>query len=140
MLPVTEAFMNAFKASEFECELYESETEDRVHILVNGEVFGPRYLVARFPREGGYVSVMLPEFIEIPKGKSHVAVTTANDLHRTSHLVKFWVDKKNRTVWAIAHTFVQEADAVAMTTDAVALLMNYCNRVYPTFEKAFQTV
>ena len=63
-----------------------------------------------------------------------------NDLHRTSHLVKFWVDKKNRTVWAIAHTFVQEADAVAMTTDAVALLMNYCNRVYPTFEKAFQTV
>ena len=39
-----------------------------------------------------------------------------------------------------AHTFVQEADAVAMTTDAVALLMNYCNRVYPTFEKAFQTV
>ena len=55
MLPVTEAFMNAFKESGFECELYESETEDRVHILVNSDVFGPRYLVARFPRKGGYV-------------------------------------------------------------------------------------
>ena len=42
MLPVTEAFMNAFKESEFECELYESETEDRVHILVNGEVCAMR--------------------------------------------------------------------------------------------------
>lgn len=137
MLPVSKAFMDAFTKSDLECELIESEREDQVHILVNGEAFGPRFLVVRFPKEGGYVSAMLP-FVEIPKGKSHVAVTTANELHQTSHLVKFWADKKKRTVWAIIHTFVQEAEAVAMTTDAVCSLMDYCNRVYATFEKAFQ--
>ncbi len=137
MLPVSQAFMDAFTKSDLECELIESEREDQVHVLVNSEVFGPRLLVVRFPKEGGYVSVLLP-FMGIPKGKSNVAVTTANELHPTSHLVKFWADKKKRTVWASAYTFVQEADAVAMATDAVCLLMDYCNRVYAVFEKAFQ--
>ncbi len=137
MLPVSQAFMDAFTKSDLECELIESEREDQVHVLVNSEVFGPRFLVVRFPKEGGYVSVMLP-FVEIPKGKSHVAVTTANELHQTSRLVKFWADKKKRTVWAIATTLIQEADAVAMTTDTVCFLMDYCNRVYAAFEKAFQ--
>lgn len=132
MLPVSKAFMDAFTKSDLECELIESEREDQVHVLVNSETFGPRFLVVCFPKAGGYVSAMLP-LVEIPKGKSHVAVTTANELHQTSHLIKFWADKKKRTVWATIYTFVQEADAVAMTTDAVCLLWDYCDRVYHTF-------
>lgn len=133
MLPVTEAFKKAYEDNDFECEVFESETGDQVQVLVNSEVFGPRYLLVNFPNKGGYVSAMLP-FLEIPKGKSHVAVTVANDLQRGSHLVKFWADKKKRTVWAVATSLVQEADAVAMTNDTIMFLMNYCNRVFEQYE------
>lgn len=135
MLPVTEAFKNAFEANDFECEVMEGEKGDQVQMLVNSEVFGPRYLVVDFPKQGGYVSARLP-LIEIPKAKGHVAVTTANDLQRTSHLVHFWADKRKRVVWAVADTLVQEADAVAMTSDVIVHLIQYSGRVYETFEKA----
>jgi hypothetical protein len=135
MLPVTEAFKNAFEANDFECDVIEGDNGDQVQMLVNSEVFGPRFLVVEFPNQGGYVSARLP-LIEIPKGKSHVAVTTANDLQRTAHLVRFWADKKKHAVWAIADTLVQEADAVAMTSDTIVHLINYCGRVYEVFEKA----
>ena len=49
MLPVTEAFMNAFKESEFECELYESEIRGPGTHSGQRRGVRPRYLVARFP-------------------------------------------------------------------------------------------
>lgn len=138
MLPVSKAFMDAFTKSDLECELIESEREDQVHVLVNSETFGPRFLVVCFPKAGGYVSAMLP-LVEIPKGKSHGGGDHRQRASPNLAPVKFWADKKKPDGLGLQiYTFVQEADAVAMTTDAVCLLMDYCDRVYHTFEKAFQ--
>lgn len=136
MTPVVEAFMNAFKQNDFECELVESEKEDQVRIPITGDTFGPRLLVVRFLHGSNLVAAVLPDLLEIPKGKSPIAIRLANELHRSSHLVKFWVDKKNRSLWAMANTFVREADAVDIAMEAVGVLMDYATRMYPVFESA----
>ncbi len=134
MLPVTEAFINVFKENGFECEVVELEKEDQVRIPMTGDPFGPRLLVVRFLHESNIVAVVLPDLIEIPKGKSSIAIKLANELHRSSHLVKLWVDKKNRSLWAMVNTFAREPDTVSTAVDAVGLLMDYCSRMFPVIE------
>ena len=70
------------------------------------------------------------------KRHSANALKVANELHRSSHLVKFWVDKKNRSLWAMVNTFVEEETAVDTAVKAVGLLVDYCNRMCPVFEAA----
>ena len=130
MTSVTSAFIKVFESSGFECELIETEKEDQVRIPITGDTFGPRLMVVRFPHEGDYLAVFLADLLEIPKGKA------ANELHRSSHLVKFWVDKKNRSLWAMVNTFVEEETAVDTAVKAVGLLVDYCNRMCPVFEAA----
>lgn len=101
MTSVTSALIKVFESSGFECELIETEKEDQVRIPITGDTFGPRLMVVRFPHEGDYMAVFLPDLLEIPKGKASTALKVANELHRSSHLVKFWVDKKNRSLWAM---------------------------------------
>lgn len=138
MTPVTEAFVKVFQDSGFEPELIQGEKEDQVRVPITGETFGPRLMVVRFPHEGGYLAAFLPDLIEIPKGKSSIALKVANELHRSSHLVKFWVDKKNRSLWAMVNTFADEETAVDTAVNAVSLLMNYCTQMFPVFEASFQ--
>ena len=131
MTSVTSALIKVFESSGFECELIETEKEDQVRIPITGDTFGPRLMVVRFPHEGDYMAVFLPDLLEIPKGKASTALKVANELHRSSHLVKFWVDKKNRSLWAI-----EEETAVDTAVKAVGLLVDYCNRMCPVFESA----
>ena len=109
---------------------------DQVRIPITGDTFGPRLMVVRFPHEGDYMAVFLPDLLEIPKGKASTALKVANELHRSSHLVKFWVDKKNRSLWAMINTFIEEETAVDTAVKAVGLLVDYCNRMCPVFESA----
>ena len=90
MTSVTSALIKVFESSGFECELVETEKEDQVRIPITGDTFGPRLMVVRFPHEGDYMAVFLPDLLEIPKGKASTALKVANELHRSSHLVKFW--------------------------------------------------
>lgn len=136
MTSVTSALIKVFESSGFECELIETEKEDQVRIPITGDTFGPRLMVVRFPHEGDYMAVFLPDFLEIPKGKASTALKVANELHRSSHLVKFWVDKKNRSLWAMINTFIEEETAVDTAVKAVGLLVDYCNRMCPVFESA----
>lgn len=136
MTSVTSALIKVFESSGFECELVETEKEDQVRIPITGDTFGPRLMVVRFPHEGDYMAVFLPDLLEIPKGKASTALKVANELHRSSHLVKFWVDKKNRSLWAMINTFIEEETAVDTTVKAVGLLVDYCNRMCPVFESA----
>ena len=136
MTSVTSALIKVFESSGFECELIETEKEDQVRIPITGDTFGPRLMVVRFPHEGDYMAVFLPDLLEIPKGKASTALKVANELHRSSHLVKFWVDKKNRSLWAMITTFIEEETAVDTAVKAVGLLVDYCNRMCPVFESA----
>lgn len=136
MTSVTSALIKVFESSGFECELIETEKEDQVRIPITGDTFGPRLMVVRFPHEGDYMAVFLPDLLEIPKGKTSTALKVANELHRSSHLVKFWVDKKNRSLWAMINTFIEEETAVDTAVKAVGLLVDYCNRMCPVFESA----
>ena len=136
MTSVTSALIKVFESSGFECELIETEKEDQVRIPITGDTFGPRLMVVRFPHEGDYMAVFLPDLLEIPKGKASTALKVANELHRSSHLVKFWVDKKNRSLWATINTFIEEETAVDTAVKAVGLLVDYCNRMCPVFESA----
>ena len=136
MTSVTSALIKVFESSGFECELVETEKEDQVRIPITGDTFGPRLMVVRFPHEGDYMAVFLPDLLEIPKGKAATALKVANELHRSSHLVKFWVDKKNRSLWAMINTFIEEETAVDTAVKAVGLLVDYCNRMCPVFESA----
>ena len=136
MTSVTSALIKVFESSGFECELVETEKEDQVRIPITGDTFGPRLMVVRFPHEGDYMAVFLPDLLEIPKGKASTALKVANELHRSSHLVKFWVDKKNRSLWAMINTFIEEETAVDTAVKAVGLLVDYCNRMCPGFESA----
>lgn len=136
MLPVTETFKNLFEKNGFECEVVESEKEDQVRIPMTGDSFGPRLLVVRFLHESNIVAVVLPDLLEIPKGKSSIAIRLANELHRSSHLVKLWIDKKNRSIWAMVNTFAKEPEATETAVDAVGVLMDYCTRMYPVLESA----
>ena len=136
MTSVTSALIKVFESSGFECELVETEKEDQVRIPITGDTFGPRLMVVRFPHEGDYMAVVLPDLLEIPKGKASTALKVANELHRSSHLVKFWVDKKNRSLWAMINTFIEEETAVDTAVKAVGLLVDYCNRMCPVFESA----
>ena len=136
MTSVTSALIKVFESSGFECELIETEKEDQVRIPITGDTFGPRLMVVRFPHEGDYMAVFLPDLLEIPKGKASTALKVANELHRSSHLVKFWVDKKNRSQWAMINTFIEEETAVDTAVKAVGLLVDYCNRMCPVFESA----
>ena len=136
MTSVTSALIKVFESSGFECELVETEKEDQVSIPITGDTFGPRLMVVRFPHEGDYMAVFLPDLLEIPKGKASTALKVANELHRSSHLVKFWVDKKNRSLWAMINTFIEEETAVDTAVKAVGLLVDYCNRMCPVFESA----
>ena len=136
MTSVTSALIKVFESSAFECELIETEKEDQVRIPITGDTFGPRLMVVRFPHEGDYMAVFLPDLLEIPKGKASTALKVANELHRSSHLVKFWVDKKNRSLWAMINTFIEEETAVDTAVKAVGLLVDYCNRMCPVFESA----
>ena len=136
MTSVTSALIKVFESSGFECELIETEKEDQVRIPITGDTFGPRLMVVRFPHEGDYMAVFLPDLLEIPKGKASTALKVANELHRSSHLVKFWVDKKNRSLWAMINTFIEEETAVDTAVKAVGLLVDYCNRMCPVFELA----
>ena len=136
MTSVTSALIKVFESSGFECELVETEKEDQVRIPITGDTFGPRLMVVRFPHEGDYMAVFLPDLLEIPKGKASTAQKVANELHRSSHLVKFWVDKKNRSLWAMINTFIEEETAVDTAVKAVGLLVDYCNRMCPVFESA----
>ena len=136
MKSVTSALIKVFESSGFECELIETEKEDQVRIPITGDTFGPRLMVVRFPHEGDYMAVFLPDLLEIPKGKASTALKVANELHRSSHLVKFWVDKKNRSLWAMINTFIEEETAVDTAVKAVGLLVDYCNRMCPVFESA----
>lgn len=136
MTSVTSALIKVFESSGFECELIEAEKEDQVRIPITGDTFGPRLMVVRFPHEGDYMAVFLPDLLEIPKGKASTALKVANELHRSSHLVKFWVDKKNRSLWAMINTFIEEETAVDTAVKAVGLLVDYCNRMCPVFESA----
>ena len=136
MTSVTSAFIKVFESSGFECELIETEKEDQVRIPITGDTFGPRLMVVRFPHEGDYLAVFLADLLEIPKGKAANALKVANELPRSSHLVKFWVDKKNRSLWAMVNTFVEEETAVDTAVKAVGLLVDYCNRMCPVFEAA----
>ena len=96
MTSVTSALIKVFESSGFECELVETEKEDQVRIPITGDTFGPRLMVVRFPHEGDYMAVFLPDLLEIPKGKASTALKVANELHRSSHLVKFWVEWDRR--------------------------------------------
>ena len=136
MTSVTSALIKVFESSGFECELIETEKEDQVRIPITGDTFGPRLMVVRFPHEGDYMAVFLPDLLEIPKGKASTALKVANELHRSSHLVKFWVDKKNRSLWAMINTIIEEETAVDTAVKAVGLLVDYCNRMCPVFESA----
>ena len=136
MTSVTSALIKGFESSGFECELIETEKEDQVRIPITGDTFGPRLMVVRFPHEGDYMAVFLPDLLEIPKGKASTALKVANELHRSSHLVKFWVDKKNRSLWAMINTFIEEETAVDTAVKAVGLLVDYCNRMCPVCESA----
>ena len=136
MTSVTSALIKVFESSGFECELIETEKEDQVRIPITGDTFGPRLMVVRFPHEGDYMAVFLPDLLEIPKGKASTVLKVANELHRSSHLVKFWVDKKNRSLWAMINTFIEEETAVDTAVKAVGLLVDYCNRMCPVFESA----
>ena len=136
MTSVTSALIKVFESSGFECELVETEKEDQVRIPITGDTFGPRLMVVRFPHEGDYMAVFLPDLLEIPKGKASTALKVANELHRSSHLVKFWVDTKNRSLWAMINTFIEEETAVDTAVKAVGLLVDYCNRMCPVFESA----
>ena len=136
MTSVTSALIKVFESSGFECELIETEKEDQVRIPITGDTFGPRLRGVRFPHEGDYMAVFLPDLLEIPKGKASTALKVANELHRSSHLVKFWVDKKNRSLWAMINTFIEEETAVDTAVKAVGLLVDYCNRMCPVFESA----
>ena len=136
MTSVTSALIKVFESSGFECELIETEKEDQVRIPITGDTFGPRLMVVRFPHEGDYMAVFLPDLLEIQKGKASTALKVANELHRSSHLVKFWVDKKNRSLWAMINTFIEEETAVDTAVKAVGLLVDYCNRMCPVFESA----
>ena len=136
MTSVTSALIKVFESSGFECELIETEKEDQVRIPITGDTFGPRLMVVRCPLEGDYMAVFLPDLLEIPKGKASTALKVANELHRSSHLVKFWVDKKNRSLWAMINTFIEEETAVDPAVKAVGLLVDYCNRMCPVFESA----
>mgnify|MGYP000449571519 FL=1 len=136
MTSVTSALIKVFASSGFECELIEAEKEDQVRIPITGDTFGPRLMVVRFPHEGDYMAVFLPDLLEIPKGKASTALKVANELHRSSHLVKFWVDKKNRSLWAMINTFIEEETAVDTAGKAVGRLVDYCNRMCPVFESA----
>lgn len=136
MTSVTSALIKVFESSGFECELIETEKEDQVRIPITGDTFGPRLMVVRFPHEGDYMAVFLPDLLEIPKGKASTALKVANELHRSSHLVKFWVDKKNRSLWAMINTFIEEETAVDTAVKVVGLLVDYCNRMCPVFESA----
>ena len=136
MTSVTSALIKVFESSGFECELVETEKEDQVRIPITGDTFGPRLMVVRFPHEGDYMAVFLPDLLEIPTGKASTALKVANELHRSSHLVKFWVDKKNRSLWAMINTFIEEEIAVDTAVKAVGLLVDYCNRMCPVFESA----
>ena len=136
MTSVTSALIKVFESSGFECELIETEKEDQGRIPITGDTFGPRLMVVRFPHEGDYMAVFLPDLLEIPKGKASTALKVANELHRSSHLVKFWVDKKNRSLWAMINTFIEEETAVDTAVKAVGLLVDYCNRMCPVFESA----
>ena len=136
MTSVTSALIKVFESSGFECELIETEKEDQVRIPITGDTFGPRLMVVRFPHEGDYMAVFFPDLLEIPKGKASTALKVANELHRSSHLVKFWVDKKNRSLWAMINTFIEEETAVDTAVKAVGLLVDYCNRMCPVFESA----
>ena len=136
MTSVTSALIKVFESSGFECELVETEKEDQVRIPITGDTFGPRLMVVRFPHEGDYMAVFLPDLLEIPKGKASTALKVANELHRSSHLVEFWVDKKNRSLWAMINTFIEEETAVDTAVKAVGLLVDYCNRMCPVFESA----
>lgn len=136
MTSVTSALIKVFESSGFECELVETEKEDQVRIPITGDTFGPRLMVVRFPHERDYMAVFLPDLLEIPKGKASTALKVANELHRSSHLVKFWVDKKNRSLWAMINTFIEEETAVDTAVKAVGLLVDYCNRMCPVFESA----
>ena len=136
MTSVTSALIKVFESSGFECELIETEKEDQVRIPITGDTFGPRLMVVRFPHEGDYMAVFLPDLLESPKGKASTALKVANELHRSSHLVKFWVDKKNRSLWAMINTFIEEETAVDTAVKAVGLLVDYCNRMCPVFESA----
>ena len=136
MTSVTSALIKVFESSGFECELIETEKEDQVRIPITGDTFGPRLMVVRFPHEGDYMAVFLPDLLEIPKGKASTALKVANELHRSSHLVKFWVDKKNRSLWAMINTFIEEETAVDTAVKAGGLLVDYCNRMCPVFESA----
>lgn len=138
MLPVTEAFIKVFEENGFECDVVESEKEDQVRIPMTGETFGPRLLLVRFLHESDIVAVVLPDLIEIPKGKSAIAIKLANELHRSSHLVKLWVDKKNRSLWAMVNTFAREPDTMDIAVSAVSLLMDYCTRMYPVIQSAME--
>ena len=136
MTSVTSSLIKVFESSGFECELIETEKEDQVRIPITGDTFGPRLMVVRFPHEGDYMAVFLPDLLEIPKGKASTALRVANELHRSSHLVKFWVDKKNRSLWAMINTFIEEETDVDTAVKAVGLLVDYCNRMCPVFESA----
>ena len=136
MTSVTSALIKVFESSGFECELIETEKEDQVRIPITGDTFGPRLMVVRFPHEGDYMAVFLPDLLEIPKGTASTALKVAHELHRSSHLVKFWVDKKNRSLWAMINTFIEEETAVDTAVKAVGLLVDYCNRMCPVFESA----
>ena len=136
MTSVTSALIKVFESSGFECELIETEKEDQVRIPITGDTFGPRLMVVRFPHEGDYMAVFLPDLLEIPNGKASTARKVANERHRSSHLVKFWVDKKNRSLWAMINTFIEEETAVDTAVKAVGLLVDYCNRMCPVFESA----
>lgn len=139
MTPVIQSFMDAFQQNGFECELIESEKEDQVRIPVTGDTFGPRLLVVRFLHNSNLVAAVLPDLLEIPKGKSAIALRVANEFHRSSHIVKFWIDKKNRSLWSMSNTFVRENDAVDMVMEMIGVLMDYSTRVVPVFEDAMGT-
>ena len=53
MMPVTEAFKNAFEANDFECEVVEGKDSDQVQMLVNSYVLPLRYSAERFRGDEG---------------------------------------------------------------------------------------
>ena len=112
MTSVTSALIKVFESSGFECELIETEKEDQVRIPITGDTFGPRLMVVRFPHEGDYMAVFLPDLLEIPKGKASTALR------------------------AMINTFIEEETAVDTAVKAVGLLVDYCNRMCPVFESA----
>ena len=85
--------------------------------------------------EDNYLSIMLPQFIDIEKGEESMALAVCNKMTRELKLAKIYVDKTFKTVSGTCEIFYANNEALEYSIKKALRMIGLMRSQYYTYKK-----